>query len=115
MDEAELAVVVARLNLVEHGGVDLGTQWLSWGFGHHEFKSLITATDPEFDRGLIGQDLPADDISWYFACDREDLIAGSKPGPGGCGIGLDGHHLRSAHPHTLPLRCDPPTATGCFP
>ena len=81
VDEAELAVVVAGLHLVEQRCVDFCPEGFAGVFGDDNVETPVVALHCELDLGVIGQDLPADDITRDFACDGEDLVTGLKTRP----------------------------------
>ena len=83
MDEAELAVVVAGLHLVEQRRVDFCPERFTGMFGDDNVETSVVALHRKLDRGVVGLDLPADDIARDFACDGEDLVTGLKPRPSG--------------------------------
>jgi len=77
VDEAELAVVVAGLHLVEHCGVHLRTERLTGALADYEIESVIISLHDKIDLGFVGEQLPADDITRNLARDGEDFVAGT--------------------------------------
>ena len=49
--------------------------------GDDNVETSVVALYRELDLGIVGQDLPADDITRDFACDGEDLVPGLKTRP----------------------------------
>ena len=67
------------LHLVEYRSVDLGAKWLTVAFRHNHIKTLRFPLHPQRHDGIIGQDLPADDIARNFAVNHQDLITHHEP------------------------------------
>ena len=82
VDEAELAVVVAGADLVEHGGVDSGTQWLAGVLRHANppIDRSTDASDEQLEVCTIGHLLPLDDIERLRTIDRQHLVAHEEAG-----------------------------------
>ncbi len=97
VDEAERAVVVARAHAVEHRALELeaerGARVL---LDHHELLEA-TAQHFELDARLVGLDLVADDVAHGLTIEREQLVAGEKPGGVGRRAGRDRHHSGGRH------------------
>ncbi len=80
VDEAELAVVVAGADPVEHGRLDLDAERLAGPLGDLDVEFESVAQDVEHDVGLVGEHLPLDHVAWDLTVDARDLVAGHEPG-----------------------------------
>ena len=85
VDEAELAVVVAGADPVEHGRGHLGPERLARLFGHLESQGLGKAATPDYELEvwLVDQQAVLDDVTGRPAVEGEELVAGEQPGPVG--------------------------------
>jgi hypothetical protein len=79
MNEAERAVVVARLHPVEHRVGKLEPERCALLLPHDQL--LLEATPPylEVDLGRIGLELVGDHVAELLAVDGEDLVARRDP------------------------------------
>ena len=79
MHETELAVIVAGLHAVEHGGVHLRSQRRTSGLvdGHRE--QIRAASHRQGDLGAFSEQLPADHVARPLAVDGGHLVACSQP------------------------------------
>ena len=75
VDEAELAVVVARAHLVEESGVHLDAERRAGPLLDREGDIEPAAHDLELDLGFVGQELPLDHVAGHVAVDRVDAVA----------------------------------------
>ena len=96
-DEAELAVVVAGAHLVEQGGVHLGAQRLARALGDRQVEVEAAPAHLDVEVGLVGQQLPLDDVARLVAIEGDDLVAGLQTGSLRRGPGRDSHHAREGH------------------
>ena len=97
VDEAERAVVVARAHAVEHRALELEAERRARVLlDHHELLEA-TAQHFELDARLVGLDLVADDVAHGLTIEREQLVAGEKPGGVGRRAGRDRHHSGGRH------------------
>ena len=80
IDEAELAVVVARPDAIEHGRLDLDAERLSGPFGHRQSDLDAAPEHVELDVGLVGGVLPFDHVAGSQTVDARDLVTGLEPG-----------------------------------
>ena len=69
VDEAELAVVVARPHAVEHGARHLGTERLAGRLAHVELQLQAAAVDLQADVGFVGPQAPLDHVAGDAAVD----------------------------------------------
>ena len=109
VDEAELAVVVARAHLVEQRRVDLDAERLAGGLGHLDGELEPAAADVEHQVGLVGQQPPLDDVPGGLAVEADDLVADEQTGPLGRRSGRDGDDAGCGHPARL-WPCGVPTS-----
>ena len=63
VDEAELAMVVAGPHAVEHGTGDLRAERLTGGLSDGEVDLDTVAGEQQIDVGLIGPQMPLDDVT----------------------------------------------------
>ncbi len=84
MDEAELTVVVAGLDLVEDRCVYFGPHRFAELLLHDHVEALLVANHDQRHLCVIGEDLPTDHVTRHLAVDCEDLITGLEAGPS-CG------------------------------
>ena len=75
MDEAERAVVVARLHPVEHRVRELEPERRTLLLVHHQLLLEPAPPDFEVDLGRVGLQLVGDHVAELLAVDREDLVA----------------------------------------
>jgi hypothetical protein len=82
VDEAELAVVVARPDPVEDGRGDLGAEGLTRLLGDAEADGItVPATaDDEVQIGLVDQKAVLDDVTRRPPVEEEELVPGPQPG-----------------------------------
>ena len=91
VDEAELAVVVAGADPVEHGGVDVDAERLTSPLGDVELELQPAAAQLQPRVGLIGQHAVLDDVAYDLPAQRDQLIARLDAGAGGGRARGDGH------------------------
>jgi Na+/proline symporter len=80
VDEAELTVVVAGPYPIEDRARHLDAQRLTRPFVDLEGQIEATPPDLELDLGLIGGELPLDDVARHISVDPHDLVARSETG-----------------------------------
>ena len=115
VDEAERAVVVARAHAVEHRALELEAE-RGAGVLLDDHELLEAAAEHfELDARLVGLDLVADDVAHGLTVEREQLVAGEKPGGVGRRAGRDRHHTGGRHRSSLGAKggAERP-ATGCI-
>ena len=83
VDEAELAVVVTRADPVEHRALHLHAERLAVALRDVDDELHPAAPDVELELGLVGQQLPLDDVARDLAVEARDLVAGCEPGQRG--------------------------------
>ena len=91
VDEAELAVVVARADPVEQRATAprrRAARPPAWRSSTVELEPA--AADVELELGLVGQQLPLDDVARHLAVDRARSRRRTEPGALGRRAGRDG-------------------------
>ena len=84
VDEAELAVVVTRLDLVEDRRVDVGAEGLARALGHHDLLLEPATAHVEDHLRLVDQEAPLDDVARLDPVEGEDLVSFDET-RSGCG------------------------------
>ena len=78
VDEAELAVVVARPHAVEDGARDFGTERLAGRLADLQLEVEAAALHVERDVGFVGPQAPLDHVARDATVDAHDGIAGEQ-------------------------------------
>ena len=97
MDEAELAVVVARADPIEHRRVDLDAERRSRRLVEVELELKARPIDHERHLGLVGQHPELDDVADRHAVDGEQHVADPKAGEVGGAVRDDADDARCGH------------------
>ena len=80
VDEAELAVVVARPDPVEQRTRHLGAERFAGPLVDVELEVDPAAGDLQADYGLVGPQAPLDDVARDPSVDARDRVTGAEPG-----------------------------------
>jgi hypothetical protein len=97
VDEAELAVVVARAHPVEQRRVDLDPERLAGPLLDLDQRVEPAAPQLEGQGRLVDEHPPLDQVARDRAVDREDLVALDDAGARGRRTGHDGDDTGSGH------------------
>ena len=101
VDEAELAVVVARADPVEQGAGHLGAERLAGPLDDVELEVEAAAGDLQADDRLVGPQPPLDDVARHPAVDARHGVTGPEPGDVGRRTGRDRDDERRVHRPSL--------------
>ena len=106
VDEAELAVVVARAHLIEERGVHLDAEGLPGALHDLEGEVQPAPDDLELDVGLVGEQLPLDHVTRRLPIDDLDAVADLDSRHLGRRAGRDSDDSRRGHlPRIGPVPC----------
>ena len=112
VDEAELTVVVAGADPIEHRARHLGPERLTGSFLHLDRQLQTAAQDVEGDLRVVGGEAPFDDVAGHGAVQSGHHVADLQTGVRGRRTGRDSDNSGRRHaqhatgaPTTLPVAC----------
>ncbi len=100
VDEAELAVVVAGADAVEHGAGHLRSERLAGQLGDRHLDLDAVAREEQIDLGLVGPQLPFDDVTGDAPVEPEHGVTGLHTRCFGGRTRRDGDNDRDTHGRT---------------